>query len=330
MEKRPIALIINTGDAAGLSLVTEPLLKAFESYGFNKLFMQRGLRLKLPKYRGKKWARVGDGTGHLTTRYGLLETDLERQRSLGVQFRNWHPGPLGFELTSDAIALQYIGAIVHAIDRIEGYIATGHDPKQVWVEKTPLLQESDLPPFVFLDPDEVQMSFQEPPSCVNFELPTFGPAQIDVMAANDPFNDDLQLYNSSFANMKIWKASQSTLIPRAERDLPQCRHLDFCRGYRKLGDVETNPISFKLPRMAIGKVIFCGMGKLAGQRMLDDNVTAFLDGKDVSERLAVQFGKCLLVQETFQGNMSDTKGHLVLSVQFPRPAQHTITHVISE
>ena len=327
MERQPIALIINTGIGEGLDFETDELMKAYVDYDFNKVFMQRGLSLTLTDYPGKKWGRVGDGTGHTTTRYGSMESD-DRKNSLGIQFRNWHPGPLGFELLSDAIALQYLEAISDALGSIEGALAAGIDPKINWPEKRALVLQSELPAGQFLS--EAVLQLEELPSCTDFELPTYGPHQIDVMSASDPFNDDLDLYRGDFENFEIWQAPPSTLIPRSERHMEKCAHLDFVRGYRKLGGVETNPISFRLPRMKAGIVAFCGLGKKAGQQMLDSNATVHIGGQDVSHNLKSMYGKCVQAQGGFHGNMTDPSGHLVMSIQFPKHSQTvTITHVLA-
>ena len=90
------------------------------------------------------WGQIGDGY-HNITRYGELETDPHRRDrlvmgifvvifqpilifnqsrfchrySLGVVMRNWHPGPMGFQLTSDAFTYVYTKALLQALDRIE-------------------------------------------------------------------------------------------------------------------------------------------------------------------------------------------------------------------
>jgi hypothetical protein len=48
-------------------------------------------------YKDPGWGGVGDGL-HTTTRYGKTDEGGAREKSLGVVWRNWHPGPLGFQL----------------------------------------------------------------------------------------------------------------------------------------------------------------------------------------------------------------------------------------
>jgi hypothetical protein len=63
----------------------------YAKWGANSLTLDSGL-LANGVYKGKVWGAIGDGM-HTTTRYGANESEA-RQKSLGVVFRNWHPGPL--------------------------------------------------------------------------------------------------------------------------------------------------------------------------------------------------------------------------------------------
>ena len=40
-----------------------------------------------------------------------------RKKSLGVVFRNWHPGPLGFQVVADGLLYYYTAAMLRALDR---------------------------------------------------------------------------------------------------------------------------------------------------------------------------------------------------------------------
>ena len=54
---------------------------------------------------------VAGDTLHETTRYGMASNvSSTRQKSLGVVYRNWHPGPLGFQVIADSFAYFYEGA----------------------------------------------------------------------------------------------------------------------------------------------------------------------------------------------------------------------------
>jgi hypothetical protein len=78
--------------------------------------MTRGL-LKHGMVKTPGWGEVGDGVGHTTTRYGETENDA-RKKSLGVFYRNWHPGPMGFQVVADAIAWRLAVAGMDAADML--------------------------------------------------------------------------------------------------------------------------------------------------------------------------------------------------------------------
>lgn len=72
------------------------LLRAYGPFGANVLCMANGIAQR--GYRGKVWSAVGDNL-HNTTREGdRLATNDPRRQSLGVVWRNWHPGPLLFQV----------------------------------------------------------------------------------------------------------------------------------------------------------------------------------------------------------------------------------------
>mgnify|MGYP006137192041 CR=1 FL=1 len=321
MDKSPIPLIINTGEGTHLTAPIDTLLRKYGAYGFNKLYMQRGLKLHVPSYPGQKWARVGDGV-HMTTRYGELITDTVRRDSLGVEFRNWHPGPLLFQTVSDALSLQYSKAILTALDNIKNITLRGDDPKLIWPKKPiPMNMTVLAPPISNTSP----ANSHRLPSCSNFELPTFGTSQIALVSAG---NQPAGLYTQDLSDFTLYQASPSNLIPAAEKALAKCQHADFCRGYQKITGIETNPISFKLPSMDTGLVIACALeGKNAGQHMIAKNISAWINSSPIPHtELHPIFGKCI----TFRmSELQDVHGN-VLSLQFPAASPtFTISHIIT-
>ncbi|KAL7481977.1 hypothetical protein ACHAW6_007688 [Cyclotella cf. meneghiniana] len=145
------------------------------------------------------WKFVGDGY-HNTTRYGqLLPDDDPRKESLGTVFRNWHPGPLGFEIAADAFAYVYATGVLMALDIIEADMKHGLNVLDRWFDTQhrrdsdendhtlkslvhrdlfQLLPQEDLNEPLFCDP--LYCSIPQPPSCLNYEKPTFGTAGIKV------------------------------------------------------------------------------------------------------------------------------------------------------
>lgn len=165
------------------------------------------------------WKFVGDGY-HNTTRYGqLLPDDDPRKESLGTVFRNWHPGPLGFEIAADAFAYVYATGVLMALDIIEADMKHGLNVLDRWFDTQhrrdsdendhtlkslvhrdlfQLLPQEDLNEPLFCDP--LYCSIPQPPSCLNYEKPTFGTAGIKVQDQ---------------AGWKIWhEVSRELLWPR--------------------------------------------------------------------------------------------------------------------
>ena len=105
---------------------SEKIFTNYAKWGVNAVCLQGGL--KQLGYVGKKWGAVGDGT-HLMTRYGdqavppplpataTAAQIAARKKSLGVVFRNWHPGPLGFQVVADGLLYYYTAAMLRALDR---------------------------------------------------------------------------------------------------------------------------------------------------------------------------------------------------------------------
>lgn len=179
----------------------------YAKFGYNAFCIQTGLYAgghdyDLDEQMGINrfgWRFVGDGY-HNTTRYGeLLPDDDPRKESLGTVFRNWHPGPLGFQMAADAFAYVYTKGVLMALDIIEADMNSGLNILDRWFDnqhrrtskddvgdERDLTQRSlfQLPPHddmndpLYCDPQICSTSV--PPSCLNYEKPTFGIAGIKV------------------------------------------------------------------------------------------------------------------------------------------------------
>lgn len=242
MPNTPVPLILNLGD--GRSDRNERL-DQYRPFGYNALYLEKSLLITDPGY-GRKWGAVGDGL-HNATRHGRD----------GVVWRNWHPGPLGFERIADAMAYVYATALsrVDAVDPVEPRLA--------------------LPVPAHCDP--AWCGGEALPNCVTFELPTYGQAQI-AMRPNE------------WASVK---PATSTLMPRADRGKPECEHLDYCSG---VYSSDATWARFELPPVSRGKLrqvfVCCGNhGKHCGAEMLDFEFR--LD--DVAARPQPVFGKCIVL-----------------------------------
>jgi hypothetical protein len=132
MKRSPAPLFMNTGgyNSACQSKFDNSgaIFDKYAEWGINAICLQTGIKKK--GYAGKKWGAVGDGI-HQTTRYGeeavpkplpagaSASVIAARKKSLGVVFRNWHPGPLGFQVVSDTMFYYYSAAMLRALEAIE-------------------------------------------------------------------------------------------------------------------------------------------------------------------------------------------------------------------
>jgi hypothetical protein len=271
------------------------LAKHYSKVGFNMVYKQQALVNGGYNYtaegnnpdESKRFNRfeggyVGDGY-HNTTRYG---EDLEeiRKHSLGVNMRNWHPGPLGFQTVSDVYTYTYTIALLKALDLIEQDMDNGIDPRDTWSDSTRLHMSKDNLPAPILCNSEYCV-VDEPPTCLNFELPTFGSTGASVEHGNfppleeyfeklqspghtaNPSNDNLNPFKDELQNWTMWhtpndlwymttQEDKAYYQDREDRDV--CRHNDACGGI-SAQTVSDGSVVFRLPQMHVGLLIICGM-----------------------------------------------------------------------
>ena len=297
MENAPVPILMNAGSGG-----RDYLYKEYGKFGYNIIYLEKALK---KHYNFKRaWGAIGDGM-HNTTRYGAD----------GVMFRNWHPGPLGFQLVSDAIAKVYAKALLKAVTEPS-------KPKY-----SQLLSQQDLPNPVKCDPK--WCSLQEPPGCVNFEEPTYGSPQIKIVT---PETDDLMpyktLYTEDSKDWELFKPNPSTLIPRKDRNRPECQHLDYCSGYMSSED---SWITLRLPRMEKGLIyVCCANNKKCGKYL--EEFEFVLDGHKIDNhniKAHVPAKKCAQILDGWEGELSDTSGHLYLAIKGGGGTQIKLSHVIA-
>lgn len=325
----------------------------------------------------------GDGY-HNTTRYGeLLDDGDPRKESLGTVYRNWHPGPLGFQIASDAFSYVYATAVLKALELMEKDIMSPDKPDiwDRWFRRTDYppgvgddeeegsarrrddgllrrraqqfdlsrshdwLEEhippaSDLPPPLFCDP--LYCTVPHPPSCTNYEEPTFGEAGIPVqsMGGWKEMVDENKWSNMvGKVDTKIIKAMHD---PQWER---RCKHLDACGGvYAQFNTA--GQLVYELPasRMTAGLVFVCGCcGKNVGQSMFLDNdgVVFRLNGRvlDKADMDVYPTRKCVRLLKGFGGDyVREDTMHLtveITDVDDPdvayedKPAGVKISHIVA-
>lgn len=271
------------------------LAKQYAKLGFNMVYKQQALVNGGYNYTAEEsnpdetkrfnrfgWGYVGDGY-HNTTRYGEDLQEL-RKNSLGVNMRNWHPGPLGFQTVSDVYTYTYTIALLKALDLIEQDMDNGIDPRDTWSKSTRLpVSKDNLPNPILCDPQYCVVD--EPPKCLNFELPTFGSTGASVEHGNfppleeyfdklqspghtaSPSNDNLNPYKDELQNWTMWHTPNDLWYMTTQDDKAYyqdredrnvCRHNDACGGI-SAQTVTDGMVVFSLPQMHVGLVIICGM-----------------------------------------------------------------------
>mmetsp|Transcript_17726 Transcript_17726/g.35564 ORF Transcript_17726/g.35564 Transcript_17726/m.35564 type:complete len:989 (+) Transcript_17726:49-3015(+) len=335
MPKRPMVHhLVARGKAntcEGDSKENAMLDNTYAAYGYNAFCIQTGLYFGGHDYDKEQeeginrfgWQQVGDGY-HNTTRYGELEEDEERRNGLGTVYRNWHPGPLGFQIASDAFAYVYSMGVLMALELIEKDMDAGLDPRDRWfvkstddrgllstdgeydetelmnfieTENKSLLHDASskqrlLEPKLSLPPQTVKdmpkplfcnplyCSIPHPPSCINYEKPTYGVPGPTVQTQNE---------------WKIWKQNNNWAYEVGKKDIAlfkrwndeewyqKCTHLDACGGIAA-SDSSKGELVFELPasKMTTGLIIVCGCcGKKVGEDMFlkNENLEIKLNGK---------------------------------------------------
>jgi hypothetical protein len=237
---------------------------------------------------------------------------------------------MGFQITSDAFTYVYTQALMIALDLIERDMNDGRDPRDTWSasRRRPILK-TDLPAPMLCDPEYCIVD--EPPKCLNFELPTFGKPGASVEdpdAKSNPYKGHAQNWTVWHAPNDLWyMVDQDDKVyfqHREEKDI--CRHLDACGGI-SAQSVNDGTVVFRLPKMSVGLVIICGMSEGAS------NLDLFINNTDIEisyntvpvNRTEMDFYpkedgdfKCARVMKRFatSGRESETPtGHAYLAVK---------------
>mmetsp|Transcript_24225 Transcript_24225/g.52252 ORF Transcript_24225/g.52252 Transcript_24225/m.52252 type:complete len:808 (+) Transcript_24225:171-2594(+) len=358
MERRPMVHHLNArgnkNTCMGGTQANVDLAETYAMYGYNSFCIQTGLYFGGHDYDTENenginrfgWQKQGDGY-HNTTRYGEeLPDDDPRKISLGTVYRNWHPGPLGFQIASDAFAYVYTMGLLKALNIIEEDMINGVDPMDRWFNTERRLtteqkekghpqqlrsvsspskssirrQLPQLPPLVnmpepmFCDP--LYCSIPHPPSCLNYEKPTFGIPGITVETqSNWTISHDPNKWNKMVGKVDI-------AIIKALHDKEwerKCAHLDACGGVWAQ-DSTSGTLTYELPssQMTAGLVFVCGCcGKNVGENMFlhNQNVTIKLNGRvlDKSKMDVFPNAKCIRLLKHFGENGYEKEDTMLLS-----------------
>jgi len=269
LDKRPFMTVLSTSNCDGTKKAmrkgkvaksdeTALIEKYGPTLGFNGLCMMAG-----PAEGGgykKKKKVIGDNL-HYTTRGGENACDT-RKKSLGVVFRNWHPGPLLFQTVADALAWLYSVAVLRAI----GQISKEPKPKEKWEPyppRHPVLDSDTIHDCVPADGCKNGIM----PVCYNGEKPVFGEPSVEWIDVGHP--EYPEYLNKTTYKWERFYAYVTGLIPGKEKQFDYCWHIDRCAGWRhegkyKLMETDTGWLVFKFPKLEIGYIGVCMTGDMKG------------------------------------------------------------------
>jgi hypothetical protein len=325
------------------------IFDAYAAWGVQGICLESGI--KTIGYPGKKWGAIGDGK-HTTTRYGEdavpppLPSDAKpaviaaRKKSLGVLFRNWHPGPLGFQVVSDAMFYYYSAAMLRAVATIQAVEAQHTSDKAAlrsalasrWEKQPITVLRTDLPSPVHCKPEECRV--ETPPSCMNVEKPTFGKHQIFLLPMNATMNPYREHYDASKEgwSMNVKDEGKGNLVPAEEAHLEGCAHLDHCAGWNGNGK-RAGWATFRLPRMDVGRIVVCSpIGKKGAEQFINGQVHFVFNGVEMPTPTKANaiWGKCVELQKKFNGPVNDIRGHCHLGVHIDSDSNVQISHIITQ
>ncbi len=334
LDNSPIvhALNVNSDGRAGTCRTRfggEQFWKQYGENGFQSYCFAQALEAG-GHWNGHENGHVGDGL-HSFTRYAA-DYDAKRKSSTGVVYRNWHPGPLGFQMASDLMAYDILLGMQLAIRKIGVATKAGKDLAQIFPNPPPLFDLSKLGSAIKCDPELCEVEYA--PGCHNWETPTFAKPQIWPRPADDDMNPNKDLARPGDTGWKTGKDGRSQhLIPRDEITLPECKHLDFCGWLQPRTPKNGGWQTFLLPRLNVGfiSVCCCCSKECAAEFKKPGNVQMRFAGKDLDVQKMDYWPnqKCLRVQPRFDGPVDPSRGHLHLAINFPGDFVGKISHIIA-
>jgi len=302
----------------------------YGQFGANILCLDNGLKLQgYNKLTHEK--RPGDGL-HISTRYAN-EASPSRKKSLSYVYRNWHPGPLGFQMIADTFAYYYGNAMLLALDKIENIAEKNTENtimalRKKWPRRMKPLSYVDLPPPAYCEPRFCNVM----PNCIDFEYPTFGEPQITII----PVTNGSNIYREMMTGLEIgwdkYEASPTTLIPKPEKKLSYCKHKDRCGSIRGRGR-NSGWLSLDIPPLSVGRIVLCSLKHSTKWKLFGSDLVVMLQKKRIhmSERKLI-WQKCLQVQSAFPSNEYGEKlknTPLQLGIFVKSRKQIDISHVIA-
>ena len=226
-------------------------------------------------------------------------------------------------------------------------MTNGKDPRDTWsASQRGVILKGDLLEPKYCDPDYCVVN--EPPECLNFELPTFGKWGARIEAEDgelNPYKGHQQKWSVWHASNDLWyMVDQDDIAFFQHRDDKEvCRHLDACGGITAQ-KADQGMVVFRLPKMSLGLVIICGNeagwegegGGALGMFINNTNIEISFNTVplDKSEMDVFPHTKCARVLKRFptSGRESQTPtGHHYLAVKVLADMERRvlISHVIT-
>ncbi len=174
----------------------------------------------------------------------------------------------------------------------------------------------NMPDPLFCDP--IYCSTPHPPSCLNYELPTFGPSGINV----DSVTDNWSLWHEP--NQWNYMVGKVDIAIFKKKDDPEwykkCTHLDACGGITTSGR-GAGEIVYDLPveQMTAGLVVICVCcGKKIAESMVlnNENLVFKLNGRVLDKKGMDLYpaDKCVRLLKGFEESGYQKEEKMLLSV----------------
>jgi hypothetical protein len=237
MPKSPMPLLITLNKHHYPS--HEQFFQRYGHLGYHALAGTMSTPAGVPSLSAKsetKFGFVGDGW-HKVTRVGdKFPLGSCRRQSTSVLWRNWHGGPLLYQLMADAMGWTYVKALKEALRA---------GPQDALIAKPMVL------------PQGLKSNISEPPRCISFTEPN-----VYTWKGGAPA---VKLIEEKSEDVKFLKKDvRKDMLPETERQESRCEHLDVC-GVAKSNLITVDLRAKHKKPLAEGKLVVCiGGGPPAG------------------------------------------------------------------
>jgi hypothetical protein len=229
LPKNPMPLLITLNNAHYPS--HEQFFQRYGDLGYHALAATMSTPAGVPTRDADssvKFGFTGDGW-HKVSRLGeKFPLGSCRRKSTSVLWRNWHGGPLLYQLISDAMGWTYVKALKEALRS---------DPQDALITMPVVL------------PQGFQSSITEPPRCISFTHPN-----INTWHGGTPAVKLIEDQSESITYER--KDTRKDMLPDSERHENRCEHLDVC-GIAKSNLITVDLQAKHKKPLAEGKLVVC-------------------------------------------------------------------------